>query len=145
MAISPQSLPVEEGLGLQFACIRWDLHAKWRARQRRSAQMGNRSKISAAARRCAGPFVSSSGANCRLKSITFDVVVHYMGDVGGIEALHSAIKTIQLQRIAFVPAQHPDIAPVPEGVDVIHLGGSKKVSLRRFDALRLLIFVLRKG
>jgi len=75
----------------------------------------------------------------------FNVVVHYMGGAGGIEALHSAVKTIQLQRIAFVPAQHPDIAPVPEGVDVIHLGGSKKVSLWRFDALRLLIFVLRKG
>ena len=56
-----------------------------------------------------------------------DVVACCMGGAGGIAALHSAGGTFQLHRISFVPAQHPDTAPLPEGVDIIHLGGSKKV------------------
>ncbi|KAK9916917.1 hypothetical protein WJX75_008782 [Coccomyxa subellipsoidea] len=51
-----------------------------------------------------------------------------MGGAGGIAALHTAGRTVQLQRISFVPAQHPDTAPLPEGVDIIYLGGSTKVS-----------------
>ncbi len=58
---------------------------------------------------------------------SLDVVACCMGGAGGIAALHSAGGTFQLQRISFVPAQHPDTAPLPEGVDIIHLGGSKKV------------------
>ncbi|BDA41002.1 probable ubiquitin carboxyl-terminal hydrolase 42 at N-terminal half [Coccomyxa sp. Obi] len=51
-----------------------------------------------------------------------------MGGAGGIAALHNAGRTVQLQRISFVPAQHADTAPVPEGVEVIRLGGGAQVS-----------------
>jgi hypothetical protein len=57
-----------------------------------------------------------------------------MGGAGGIAALHTAGRTVQLQRISFVPAQHPDTASLPEGVDIIYLGGSTKV----FDGTQLL-------
>ncbi len=50
-----------------------------------------------------------------------------MGGAGGIAALHNAGRTVQLQRISFVPAQHADTAPVPEGVEVIRLGGGVQV------------------
>ena len=50
-----------------------------------------------------------------------------MGGAGGIAALHNAGRTVQLQRISFVPAQHADTAPVPEGVEVISLGGGSQV------------------
>ena len=39
----------------------------------------------------------------------------------GIEALHKAGTTVQLQPFNFVPARFPDNPPDPEGVEIIRL------------------------
>ena len=48
-------------------------------------------------------------------------------------------ETFQLRRIQFVPAQRPDVTPVPTGVDIIVLNGVLPVSVavRQTQALSL--------
>ena len=45
----------------------------------------------------------------------------------GLEALHKAGSTTQLEPVVFVPAQYPDTIPIPEGIDIIRLGRSAEV------------------
>ena len=45
----------------------------------------------------------------------------------GLEALHKAGSTTQLEPVVFVPAQYPDTIPVPEGIDIIRLGRGAEV------------------
>lgn len=51
-----------------------------------------------------------------------------MGAAGDI-APPNINETFQLRRIQFVPAQRPDVTPVPTGVDIIVLNGVLPVSV----------------
>jgi hypothetical protein len=48
----------------------------------------------------------------------------------GLEGLSLGLLTSTQRRVDFVPARFPDKAPLPQGIDVIHLNPSSQVRRR---------------